>query len=99
VRDLRTLRAADFAPLRGERFMVRSGGTEAFEAELIEVSEGTGGGGDSRTQFSLVFRGGPDPPLRQRVYRVEHDRFGQLDLFLVPLGPDEAGQRYEAVFT
>jgi uncharacterized protein DUF6916 len=33
-----------------------------------------------------------------------HDRFqleadGAFELFLVPLGPDEAGMRYEAVFT
>jgi hypothetical protein len=52
----------------------------------------------SRTQFSLVFRGGPDPPLQQRIYCLEHEQLGALDLFLVPLGPDAAGQRYEAVF-
>jgi hypothetical protein len=65
--------------------------------ELIEVSEGRAVHG-SRTQFSLVFRGGPDPPLQQRIYCLEHEQLGALDLFLVPLGPDAAGQRYEAVF-
>ena len=46
-----------------------------------------------------MFRGGPTPPVPQRIYGVEHARIGRLDLFLVPLGPDDAGQRYEAVFT
>jgi hypothetical protein len=66
--------------------------------ELIEVSEGAGAG-LSRSPFSLVFRGGPSPPLPQRIYRVEHEALGALDIFLVPIGPDEVGQRYEAVFT
>jgi hypothetical protein len=46
-----------------------------------------------------VFRGGPSPPLPQRIYRVEHEALGALDILLVPLGPDELGQRYEAIFT
>jgi hypothetical protein len=33
-----------------------------------------------------------------RIFGVEHDRMGRLEIFLVPLGPDDVGQRYEAVF-
>jgi hypothetical protein len=83
--------------LRGESFWVRPGDAAPFEVELIHVSERPGEA-SQRAQFSLLFRGGPDPPLPQRIYRLEHERLGPLDLFLVPLGPDEAGQRYEAVF-
>jgi hypothetical protein len=98
VADLAALIAADFAPLLNGRFRVEPDDpSAAFDAELIEVSEG--GRGPSRTQFSLVFRGGGTPPLRQQVLRVEHDELGALEIFLVPLGPDEIGQRYEAVFT
>jgi hypothetical protein len=32
------------------------------------------------------------------VYGVEHDRLGTFDLFLVPVGADETGVSYEAVF-
>jgi uncharacterized protein DUF6916 len=98
VRDLQELTAADFVPLHGESFRVRSEDAPPFEVELIDVSEGARGSG-TRAQFSLVFRGGPNPPLPQRIYRVEHDQLGALDIFLVPLGPDAVGQRYEAVFT
>ena len=46
--------------------------------------------------FSLVFKTiDPDSSvLDQRMYRVNHDSTGPLDLFLVPIGLGE----YEAVF-
>jgi hypothetical protein len=94
---LDALTAETFAPLRGERFRIAPGDSPDFEVELVQVSEGTQG--SSRAQFSLVFRGGPDPPVAQRIYRVEHEGVGPLEIFLVPLGPDGLGQRYEAVFT
>ena len=70
--DLEALTATDFAPLLHGRFLVAADDSEPFEAELIEVSEGAARG-PARAQFSLVFRGGPTPPLPQRIYRVEHD--------------------------
>jgi hypothetical protein len=42
-----------------------------------------------------VFRGGPTPPLPQRIHALEHPRLGRLELFLVPIGPET----YQAVFT
>ena len=96
--DLAALTAATFAPLQGDRFRVVPGDSPDFELELADVVD-AGHEGPRRAQFSLLFRGGPDQPLPQRTYRVEHDDFGALDLFLVPLGPDDVGQRYEAVFT
>jgi hypothetical protein len=95
--DLEALTAATFAPHRGERFRIVLADVPDFEVELIDVAEGAAGA--SRRQFSLLFRGGPEPPLPQRIYRLEHAELGALDVFLVPLGPDETGQRYEAVFT
>jgi len=90
--------AADFARYRGQRFLIGPPAEPAFDVELIEVSESEAPG-PARKQFSLVFRGGPEPPLQQRIYRVEHDELGALEIFLVPVGPDEVGQRYEAIFT
>jgi hypothetical protein len=88
---LETLTAGDFAALRGERFRI---GAPPFEAELIEVTEIPGAAG-GRAPFSLVFQGGPSPPLPQRIYPVEHERLGAIEVFLVPIAAD----RYEAVFT
>ena len=92
--DLASLTRADFLALRGDRFRIVPGDTGAFEAELVEVTEIPREPG-GRAPFSLVFQGGPDPPLPQRIYRVEHDELGVLEIFLVPVATD----RYEAVFT
>lgn len=35
----------------------------------------------------------------QGIHRVEHEQLGSLEIFLVPLGPDQQGMRYEAIFT
>ena len=51
-----------------------------------------------RGQFSIVFRGPRTPILPQRIYRVAHPEIGDFDLFVVPIGPDGQGMRYEAVF-
>jgi hypothetical protein len=84
----------DFRPLEGERFRIVPGEAEPFEVELVEVTEIPREPG-GRAPFSLVFQGGPDPPLEQRIYRTEHEKLGELDLFLVPIAVD----RYEAIFT
>ena len=62
--------------------------------ELIEVTEIARESG-GRAPFSLVFERGPSPPLPQRIYRIEHEDVGTLEIFLVPIAID----RYEAVFT
>lgn len=89
-----------FASLLGETFEI-SDGTGSLEARLIEATdlrEVQGQGRRSR-QFSLVWRGPPGARLDQRIYRVSHPALGQLEIFLVSLGPDAEGMRYEAVFT
>jgi hypothetical protein len=94
MRDLETLTIDDFAALLGERLRVLPDAAEPFEVELVEVtpiSREPGG----RAPFSLVVRGGPNPPLPQRIYRVEHEQLGALEIFLVPIAPDS----YQAVFT
>jgi hypothetical protein len=94
VADLGNLTIADFEPFLNQRFRVEPGEHPPFELELVEVSEIERDPG-GRAPFSLVFRGGPTPPLPQRIYRVEHDDLGALEIFLVPIAAD----RYEAVFT
>jgi hypothetical protein len=91
VPDLEALTIGDFAPLQGERFRI---GEQAVEAELVEVTEIAREPG-GRAPFSLVFEGGPTPPLPQGTHRVEHPELGPVEIFLVPIGP----ARYQAVFT
>ncbi len=54
---------------------------------------------DLRTEpFSLVFLGSPAPVLPQRTWNLTHPALGNLEVFLVPIGPKDGRMRYEAVF-
>jgi hypothetical protein len=99
--DLAELTVEDFRPLLRARFILEggarsehNGGEVTFEVELVEATviprEPNG-----RTPFSLEFQGDPEHTLPQGIYKVEHERLGTLEIFLVPI----AAGRYEAVFT
>lgn len=51
-----------------------------------------------REPFVLLFHGSSDPVLSQRTYKMEVAALGPIEVFLVPIGPDEVGMRYQAVF-
>jgi hypothetical protein len=86
MRPLETLTTADFAALRGDRFRITPDDAAPFDAELVEVTEIVREPG-GRAPFSLVFKGGPSPPLPQRIYRVQHQRLGAIEILLVPSPP------------
>ncbi len=93
------LTPADFAKCLNQTFNLRLE-SSTLVLELITVDElGTGApGGGRRQPFSLTFRGPEEPVLPQRVYALEHATMGRLEIFLVPIGPDQAGMCYQAVF-
>ena len=89
-----------FQPLIGQTFQIGEA-SEAIAAVLIEarsLREAQGAGRLSR-QFSLIWRGPPGAVLEQRIHPVRHPALPPMDLFLVCIGPDAEGMRYEAVFT
>ena len=67
-----------------------------LEIELIEVTSLSSS--PTNVQFSILFEGPLQVFLPQQIYRLDHDRLGELDLFLVPIARDDKGFRYEAVF-
>lgn len=86
----------------GETFVLRPVEGEPVEVELVEArafaARATSDASVRRIPFSLLFRSQGPCALGQHTYRVEHDALGAMDLFLVPVGPDEVGMRFEAVF-
>jgi len=52
-----------------------------------------------RQSFTLTFLGPPQFVLPQRIYQVEHETLGKLEIFLVPIGRTQQGVSYEAVFS
>lgn len=96
--DLADLTHAHFEACRQQPFVIELDGREGLPLELVEVhSQGAPPSG-RRQPFSLVFRGPRQPVLPQQIYALTNETLGRLEIFLVPIGPDEAGLRYEAVF-
>ena len=101
--DLEWLTCADFVGRVGDTFDMAADGAAVSPVELVEVTESTepggkGPDGQTRNQFSLVFRGPTSPDLPQGTYVLTHEELGELVLFLVPIGADSDGIRYEAAF-
>lgn len=99
---LDSLSSTSFSQHINQTFTLHLEDSKPLELELIEVAELGPAPKDphQRHAFSILFGGPSQPVLPQRIYRVEHDTIGTLDIFLVPLGQDRTGRmRYEAVFT
>ena len=100
------LERATFAERLGETFRTVLEPGNLLELELVEVEAlGSASPGDDQPRpsarqnpFSIVFRGPKDKTLAQGTFRMEHDAIGSFDLFLVPIGEDQDGRQYEAVF-
>jgi len=78
------------------KFNVSLGGA-TMPLELVEVAER-----DTSPKlelFFLHFRGPSAPRLPQQVHRLEHEKFGEFEIFLTAIDPGpEPGMLYESVF-
>lgn len=81
----------------GETFRVRSGASRVLDLSLVSATT-LGESSERGRPFSILFRGPKNYVLPQSTHRLEHAQMGAFEIFLVPIGPDEAGMRYEAVF-
>jgi hypothetical protein len=110
--SLESLTAEDFRAHKNTRFRVSGNSPEhgspvSLEAELVDVTEyADNASGTFRTPFSVLLHGPIEPVLPQGIYQLEHDDFGSLEMFIVPVVPDAPGEpestptamRYEVVF-
>ena len=85
-----------FADNLNTRFKLIYEPDQVLEVELIELREGRAS--PRQEVFSITFRGPGDVLLSQGMYSFQHDTMGQFGLFIVPVGQDEQGIYYEAVF-
>jgi hypothetical protein len=89
----------DFAPHLHTRLRIAD--LDDYELELTEINDCSNA---QLEQFSLIFTGPGSPWLPQGLYRLVHPKNvqpknGDWELFLVPIGPDGGGMRYEAAFS
>jgi hypothetical protein len=85
-----------FADQIDTKFTLVLEGFDPIELKLSRVSDVIESNGSEG--FSIVFKGPGGFVLRQSTYRLEHDVMGALEILLVPIGKDEQGVDYEAVF-
>lgn len=95
---LQDLSHSSFEEQLSSSFRIHFGGEAPLEVVLYQVRLHEAHGGPRKQPYSVYFRGPGQPILPQAIYRVEHDRMGTMDIFLVPIGPEGQGMGYEAVF-
>jgi len=85
------------------KFRIRLGEGAVVELELVAAQEhgsvshsGSSGKVDTES-FSLFFLGPLNPVLPQRTYLFEQEKLGEFSLFIVPIGREKIGIKYEAV--
>jgi hypothetical protein len=88
-----------FAPHVGETFRMIVNDEWEIHMRLSSVKPLAGDRGGERAPFSLIFHAPPLAFVEQQIFGVEHDTMDPFELFLVPIGPDDRGMRYQAVFT
>lgn len=84
-----------FRGREGEAFTV--GGVELALSSATTWGHPWGPG--YRQPFTLELVGPAEPWLPQGNYRLSHAEIGELDLFIVPVGPGPGGMHYEIVFS
>lgn len=100
------LTRATFAPHVSDIFRITLTPSATLPVTLIAVNDlvaralpaALGAAPPRGESFSIIFHGPRAPQLTQGTYEFAHDTIGAFALFIVPIGADADGIRYEAVF-
>ena len=94
-----TFTSESFEPYLNRVFRINHG-SGTLEVRLTECQRHPGAAAKSgpREPFSLIFLGPRQPILPQRMYAFDFGELGSLEIFIVPIGSDNLGTKYEAVF-
>ena len=94
--DVAKASLSDFQACKDKPVRLTADG-ESMALSIVEVTPVSGpervGGA-----FSVLFRGPLEPVVEQGVYTISIDDGQGSPLFLVPIGRDDEGMLYEAVF-
>lgn len=94
---LENITSEQFSSLIDKSLELAAGG-QRYRMQVAEVRAFPPHGERPVAPFSVVLRGARELRLAQGIYRLQHPSLGALDLFVVPIGPDAHGMRYEIVF-
>jgi hypothetical protein len=94
--DLAKLHIDDFAAHVDSLFELQAAdGVVPLKLAKVEPAGNSGRPGGA---FSLMFAGPKGASLPQAIYPVGHPTLGTMDIFLVPVGPLDDGNGYQAIF-
>src|ERR1700754_1774947 len=95
--DLAALAIGDFSPHIDAVFDLQAAGG-VVPLKLAKVDP-AGNSGRTGGAFSLIFVAPKGPFLPQAIYPVTHPALGVMEIFVVPIGPRQGGNGYQAIFT
>ena len=97
---LQHLTTADFQSEIGKDFSIRFSTGVAMPAQLEKVLDLPAYPNLERKPFSILLQTAQkDRYYPQAIYTIEHAVLGSMEIFLVPVGRNERGVQYEAVFS
>lgn len=100
MRDLSKITIEDFQKYKSGHFTIRFTPEVELIAELTEINELKLHSESTRLPFSLIFRTEQkNEYYPQSTFILIHPESGEIPVFMVPIGPDDQGMRYEAIFS
>ena len=100
TKELSKITIADFKFLVNQKFEIVFADNVSVRTELVEVLALEGYSKLKRIPFSLVFKTDlKNEYYKQGIYQINYPGKGQIEAFLVPIGIDKDGVKYEAVFS
>lgn len=97
---LEKLTIADFKPYLNQTFSIHFAPEVTLPATLTSVTAWGSESDKFRQPFTLEFRTEQkNEYYQQGTFTILHPTIGELSVFIVPVGPDADGMRYEVVFS
>jgi hypothetical protein len=93
---LTEFRLATFDGCLDTEFHIIENDVSVCVLKLTEILENTKT--PQQEVFSLILHGPREPFVPQGMRHLKHDKLGELELFLVPIGKVEDGFEYQSVF-
>jgi hypothetical protein len=94
---LENIKSDEFTALRDTPLALEADG-HRHTLRVAEVRRFEPHGERPEPPFAVILLAPCECRLPQGIYRLHHPTRGPLDLFMVPIGPDARGMRYEIVF-
>lgn len=89
-----------FQELKDQTFTITFAKDYVYDFKLCRIIEGQEIKDLGLEPFTLEFQGALDNMIfNQGIYKVHHDKLGEMELFLIPRKPDKEGVFYHCILS